>query len=398
MHPLQIDTVVFVHFTHPLSITSGFTSSGFTASSFVSSVFTGWCFTSLFTSFTFDSDNIIHYKNIKLNFYKNNLIKILKISKQLFITKMSSKDYEKTIKMLKKLPMYKQLKTENKELIERIRSLEYAVQYLESKNAKLEKKLNKKPIMKSVKIETPYVIDLTGDEDLPDEIIIEEEIKKNALDELLTKYPSYQNHKNIAASNVEVLEEEEVSDEDQVVIEIEEVVNDEVVVEEEEEEEVVEEEVVEEEVVEEEVVEEEEEEEVVEEEVVEEEVEEEEVVEEEVVEEEVVEEEVVEEEVVEEEVVEEEVVEEEVVEEEVVEEEVVEEEVVEEEVVEEEVVEEEVVEEEGEQEEEDVYEIEINGKTYYVMNEIDSIIYEADEEGEITIDAGIYKNGAPTFY
>ena len=51
-----------------------------------------------------------------------------------------------------------------------------------------------------------------------------------------------------------------------------------------------------------------------------------------------------------------------------------------------------------EQEEEDVYEIEINGKTYYVMNEVDSIIYEADEEGEITIDAGIYKNGAPTFY
>jgi hypothetical protein len=32
------------------------------------------------------------------------------------------------------------------------------------------------------------------------------------------------------------------------------------------------------------------------------------------------------------------------------------------------------------------------------MNEIDSIIYEADEEGEITIDAGIYKNGKPTFY
>ena len=252
---------------------------------------------------------------------------------------MSSKDYEKTIKMLKKLPMYKQLKTENKELIERIRSLEYAVQYLESK---LE---SKKPIMKSVKIETPYVIDLTGDDDL-DEIINEEEIKKNALDELLTKYPSYQNHKNNASSNLE----DEVS-KDQVVIEIEEVVNDEVV-----EEEVVEEEEVEEEEVEEEEVD------------VEEEVEEE----------------------------EEEVLEEEVLEEEVLEEEEVEEEEVEEEEVEEEEVEEEEV--EGEQEEEDVYEIEINGKTYYVMNEVDSIIYEADEEGEITIDAGIYKNGAPTFY
>ena len=257
---------------------------------------------------------------------------------------MSSKDYEKTIKMLKKLPMYKQLKTENKELIERIRSLEYAVQYLESKNAKLEKKLNKKPILKPVKIEPSYIIDLTGDD--------EEEIKNNALDELLAKYPSYQNHKNNAASNDEVLEEE-VSDNEEVSIEIEEVIVSKVEVVVEEEEEVV--------------VEDEEEEE-----------------EEEVVEEEVVEEEVVEEEEEEEEEV---VV---VEEEEEAEEEVV---VSEEEEEEEVVVSEEVVEEE-----EDVYEIQINGKTYYVMNEIDSTIYEADEDGEITIDAGIYKNGTPTFH
>ena len=61
---------------------------------------------------------------------------------------------------------------------------------------------------------------------------------------------------------------------------------------------------------------------------------------------------------------------------------------------------EEVVEgEEGEEgeEEEDVYEIEINGKTYYVSNEKNSVIYAADEDGEITIEAGVYKNGKPVF-
>ena len=56
----------------------------------------------------------------------------------------------------------------------------------------------------------------------------------------------------------------------------------------------------------------------------------------------------------------------------------------------------EVVEVEGE-EEEDVYEIEINGKTYYVSNEKNSVIYAADEDGEITIEAGVYKNGKPIF-
>ena len=56
---------------------------------------------------------------------------------------------------------------------------------------------------------------------------------------------------------------------------------------------------------------------------------------------------------------------------------------------------EEVVEVEGE--EEDVYEIEINGKTYYVSNEKNSVIYAADEDGEITIEAGVYKNGKPIF-
>ena len=123
--------------------------------------------------------------------------------------------------------------------------------------------------------------------------------------------------------------------------------------------------------------------------------EEEEVVEYEEVEEEEVEEE--EEEVIEEE--EEEVVEEE--EEEVEEEEVVEEEE-EEEVVEEEEEDEDVeyeeVEEEEEEEEEGVYEIVINKKTYYVSNEVDSPIYAADENGDISDEVGIYKKGKPTFY
>jgi hypothetical protein len=122
------------------------------------------------------------------------------------------------------------------------------------------------------------------------------------------------------------------------------------------------------------------------EEVVEEEEEEEEVVEEEEEEEEVVEEE---EEVVEEE---EEVVEEE---EEVVEEE---EEVVEEEeeVVEEE--EEEVLEEVEGQEEEEVFEIEIKGKSYYTTNETNGVIYNIVDNEEIGEEIGKFENGKPIFY
>jgi len=95
---------------------------------------------------------------------------------------------------------------------------------------------------------------------------------------------------------------------------------------------------------------------------------------------------------------------EETVEDEVEEEEEEEEATVEEE--EEEVeVEEDAVEEEEEEvevqedavEEEEVYEIQIKGKTYYVTNEINSIIYEADADGDISIEAGVYKNGKPVF-
>ena len=229
---------------------------------------------------------------------------------------MSSKEMQKTLKLLMKMPMYKELINENKVLTERIRSLEYAVQYLESKNAKLEKKLSKKQ-----KVEK--IIDLSYDDDDDEEngnisIVIEENTKKNTLD---AKYPDY--NKVVIKQEAVVIKkdvEEEEEEKEEEVVEEDKVV---IVVEEEEEEE------------------EEDEEEEEEEEVEKEEEEEEEVEKEE---------------------------------------------------------EEDVEKEEEEEEEVDgVYEIEINGKTYYVSNETDSIIYEADEEGEITIEAGVYKNGKPVF-
>ena len=342
---------------------------------------------------------------------------------------------EKTHKLLMKTPMYKKLMKENQDMLDRIHSLEYAVQYLESKNSKLKKKIDKlksKPVI--IKTEKKYsktndIIDLTeDDEDEPIRLIIEEDVHTNVNSDknmcsecgcvvLLTEditvvdgrpycgacnpNPNYEddeclyidepeyageqlrrlrycNPKNADESEDDyykrivsmafIEDGEEVPEQYKItpVNKEEEVVN----------EEVVNEEVVEEEVVEEEVVEEEQEEEEEEEEEEEQEQEQEEVVEEEVVEEEVVEEEVVEEEVVEEE------------------EEVVEEDA-EEEAEEEE--QEEEQEEEEEAEEEDVYEIEINGKAYYVQNEVDSIIYAADDDGEITIEAGCFKNGKAVF-
>jgi hypothetical protein len=60
--------------------------------------------------------------------------------------------------------------------------------------------------------------------------------------------------------------------------------------------------------------------------------------------------------------------------------------------------EEEEEEEEAEEEESEVYEIVIKGKTYYIQNEKDGPIYEADENGEISLEVGVYKNGKPTFF
>ena len=89
--------------------------------------------------------------------------------------------------------------------------------------------------------------------------------------------------------------------------------------------------------------------------------------------------------------------EEEEVEEEEEEVEVEEEEEEEEVEVEEEEEEEEVEEVKVDEQEEEVYEIQIKGKTYYVTNEINSTIYEADADGDISIEAGVYKNGKPVF-
>jgi len=62
--------------------------------------------------------------------------------------------------------------------------------------------------------------------------------------------------------------------------------------------------------------------------------------------------------------------------------------------------EEEVEVEEGEEEPDEsgeVYEVVIKGKTYYVTNETDSDIYDINENGNISIEVSIYKNGKPVF-
>ena len=53
---------------------------------------------------------------------------------------------------------------------------------------------------------------------------------------------------------------------------------------------------------------------------------------------------------------------------------------------------------ENEEESEEVYEIEINGKPYYVTNTVNSVIYEEDETGDISKEVGVYKAGKPHFY
>jgi hypothetical protein len=60
-------------------------------------------------------------------------------------------------------------------------------------------------------------------------------------------------------------------------------------------------------------------------------------------------------------------------------------------------VEEEEEEEDVEEEEEEVKEVLINGKTFYASNEIDSVIYDVDENGDISLEVGIFKNGKAKF-
>ena len=63
--------------------------------------------------------------------------------------------------------------------------------------------------------------------------------------------------------------------------------------------------------------------------------------------------------------------------------------------------EEEAEEEEAEEEEEEADEVEsvmINNKEYYTTNTTNGIIYNVDENGDITNEVGVFKNGVATFY
>jgi len=56
------------------------------------------------------------------------------------------------------------------------------------------------------------------------------------------------------------------------------------------------------------------------------------------------------------------------------------------------------VEESPVEEEEDVFEIELNGKTYYTSDTVNGVIYDVDDEGEISVEVGKFKNNKATFY
>ena len=49
-------------------------------------------------------------------------------------------------------------------------------------------------------------------------------------------------------------------------------------------------------------------------------------------------------------------------------------------------------------EEEEVYEVTIKGKSYYTSNEKNGTIYGLDENGDVSIEVGVYKAGKPTFF
>jgi hypothetical protein len=46
---------------------------------------------------------------------------------------------------------------------------------------------------------------------------------------------------------------------------------------------------------------------------------------------------------------------------------------------------------------EEVYEVIIKGKTYYTSNEKSGIIYGVDENGDVSLEVGVYKDGKPIF-
>ena len=70
----------------------------------------------------------------------------------------------------------------------------------------------------------------------------------------------------------------------------------------------------------------------------------------------------------------------------------------EEETKEEEEEEEEETKEEEEEEGDEVFEVTIQGKTYYTSNEQNGTIYDVDENGDVSMEVGVYKNGVATFY
>ena len=53
---------------------------------------------------------------------------------------------------------------------------------------------------------------------------------------------------------------------------------------------------------------------------------------------------------------------------------------------------------EEEQGEDEVFEIEIDGKTYYTSDEVNGIIYDIDETGEVSVEVGQFKDGDPQFF
>jgi hypothetical protein len=252
----------------------------------------------------------------------------------------------RTTELLMETPFYKKTLAENAELKDKVRYLQYTVDYLEMKNKALRKKMKNKPVLRRQSEKQDDVVFIEVKKEPVEVFTVEDDVSEPI------KY--------------EIVEQEEEVEEDEQEEEQEEEEEQEVEQEEEEQED-----------------------------------EEQEDEEQEEVEQEDEQEEEQAEEEQEEEQAEEEQEEEQAEEEQAEDEEQEEEEQAEEEQAEEEQAEEEQAEEEQAEEEEsgdDVYEIEIKKNTYYVSNEIDSFIYKADENGEISLEVGKFIDGKATFY
>ena len=245
----------------------------------------------------------------------------------------------RTAELLMETPFYKKTLAENIELKEKIRYLKYTIEFLEMKNKDLQKKLKKRS-KKSVKNEEVLYVEIKKE---PAEIFVIEDsepIKYEIVENITVKEEEEGVDASIEDANEE--EEEEVivdaSTEEEVIVDAS--------TEEEEEEEVIVDASTEEEVIVDASTEEEEEEEEKEEVIVDASTEDAEEEEEEEEEEEVI-----------------------------------------------------VDAEDAEEEEADgVYEIVIKGRTYYISNEVDSFIYQEDENGEISLEVGKFVDSKATFY